>query len=54
MANLGYLLNVNATSNSGDTALHIASRLGFVDLVDTLLENGASVVKTLSILAQNL
>ena len=39
----GYLLDVNASSNSGETALHLASRFGFVDLVDTLLENGASV-----------
>ena len=40
----GYLVDVNATTNNGDTALHVASRLGYVDLVDTLLENGASVI----------
>ena len=43
----GYLVDVNAAANNGDSALHIASRLGYADLVDTLLENGASVRNTL-------
>ncbi|XP_066289244.1 ankyrin repeat domain-containing protein 27-like [Branchiostoma lanceolatum] len=37
------VLDMNAANDNGDTPLHLASRWGYCNIVDTLLENGASV-----------
>ncbi|XP_074646412.1 ankyrin repeat domain-containing protein 27-like [Tubulanus polymorphus] len=36
-------LDVNAANDFGDTALHLAARWGYYNIVEILLENGASV-----------
>ncbi|XP_035679546.1 ankyrin repeat domain-containing protein 27-like isoform X4 [Branchiostoma floridae] len=37
------VLDINAANDNGDTPLHLASRWGYCNIVDTLLQNGASV-----------
>lgn len=39
--NAGIKLDINAQNSSGDTALHKASRWGYLNIVEILLENGA-------------
>lgn len=36
-------ININGQNKKGDTPLHIASRWGFQEMIETLLENGAKV-----------
>ncbi|XP_078688617.1 ankyrin repeat domain-containing protein 27-like isoform X1 [Branchiostoma floridae x Branchiostoma belcheri] len=37
------VLDINAANDNGDTPLHLAARWGYCNIVDTLLQNGASV-----------
>ncbi|XP_031565360.1 ankyrin repeat domain-containing protein 27-like [Actinia tenebrosa] len=38
-----HVLKINVANENGDTPLHLAARWGYVELVDLLLETGASV-----------